>query len=270
MPKNTHATIIADSIQDSVRLTTVEVECPHHVWVHLLTHRCLSRNAQSARAIPTAKLIERATYHPERWFYAQKGMQPGDEITDPDLLRGAWASWSIARSHAIDAAKTLSFEQHSKEAVNRLLQPFSLIKGIVTGTDRAWASVFRLRLSQETQWETRELFQEIANKMLLTPPHPNPYHAPYLNGLEGDEYTWGDKMMISAARCARVSYLTHDGERDVSKDIELAHRLLKDRHASPFEHQASALSNTPPSGDWGNFSKPWYQHRKELEAEGLI
>lgn len=269
MPKNTHATIIADSIQDGTRLTTVEVECPHHVWVHLLTHRCLSRNAQSARAIPTAKLIERATYRPERWYRAQKGMSPGSQLPYREA-RSLSFKWENLRAKTTAAASSLSESGCSKETVNRLLQPFSLIKGIVTGTDKAWASVFRLRLSKETQWETRELFKEIATKMLLTPPHPNPYHIPYINGLEGDEYTWGDKMMISAARCARVSYLTHDGKRDVSKDIELAHRLLKDRHASPFEHQASAIINTPQIGDWGNFSKPWYQHRKELEAEGLI
>lgn len=268
MPKNISATILADSTFDGKRLTTVEVQCPHHTWVHLLTHRCLSRNAQSARAIPTAKLIERATYTPERWFYAAKGMQPGEEITDPAKIRDRVLDWDNLRNEVTATAETLAISGVSKETVNRLLQPFSLITGIVTATDAAWNSVFRLRCTPETQWETRELFQEIANKRLAATPSHTHFHAPYTDDL-GDEYTEGDKMMISAARCARVSYLTHDGERSVDKDIELAHRLLKDRHASPFEHQARAIIDTPDTG-WGNFDRPWYQHRKELEKDGLI
>jgi hypothetical protein len=67
---------------------------------------------------------------------------------------------------------------------------------------------------------------------------------------------------VSAARCARVSYLTHDGKRDIEKDIELCERLWQDRHLSPFEHVAT------PSGDrrfHANF-RGWIQMRKEVEA----
>ena len=46
------------------------------------------------------------------------------------------------------------------------------------------------------------------------------------------------KREISVARCARVSYLTHDGKRDIAKDIQLHDRLANQNppHASPFEH----------------------------------
>ncbi len=65
---------------------------------------------------------------------------------------------------------------------------------------------------------------------------------------------------VSAARCARVSYLTHDGKRDIEKDIELCDRLWSDRHMSPFEHVA-----TPARIDkfHANF-RGWVQMRKEL------
>ncbi len=70
-----------------------------------------------------------------------------------------------------------------------------------------------------------------------------------------------DLKKISAARCARVSYLTHDGNRDIAKDVELCERLRADRHLSPFEHVAT------PSGDdafHANF-RGWVQMRKSIE-----
>ena len=51
--------------------------------------------------------------------------------------------------------------------------------------------------------------------------------------------TW---RTFSAARCARVSYLTHDGERPtLQKDLELYRHLVNANppHMSPCEHQAS-------------------------------
>jgi len=49
------------------------------------------------------------------------------------------------------------------------------------------------------------------------------------------------KLLVSAARCARLSYMTFDNEIDIGKDVELAQRLLKNRHMSPFEHVAQAM-----------------------------
>jgi len=48
---------------------------------------------------------------------------------------------------------------------------------------------------------------------------------------------------ISVGRCARVSYLTHDGRRDIKEDIALHDRLVlaQPLHASPAEHVAQAL-----------------------------
>ena len=43
---------------------------------------------------------------------------------------------------------------------------------------------------------------------------------------------------VSAARCGRVSYLTHAGKRDTLKDLELFDRLVASGHWSPLEHVA--------------------------------
>lgn len=49
------------------------------------------------------------------------------------------------------------------------------------------------------------------------------------------------KIKIAVARCARLSYMTFDGEIDYSKDIKLYDTLLKSKHFSPFEHSAKAM-----------------------------
>ena len=50
------------------------------------------------------------------------------------------------------------------------------------------------------------------------------------------------KCKIATARCARLSYMTFEGEINYDKDIELYNRLYESRHASPFEHVCQALS----------------------------
>ena len=50
------------------------------------------------------------------------------------------------------------------------------------------------------------------------------------------------KRKVAVARCARLSYNTHDGDIDYEKDIKLYDQLLKDGHMSPFEHCAQAMN----------------------------
>lgn len=67
----------------------------------------------------------------------------------------------------------------------------------------------------------------------------------------------------TTARCARVSYLTHDGARDIDKDIELHDQLSKKGHWSPFEHVAMALKEPQRHGNFIG----WMQYRKFFENE---
>ena len=49
-------------------------------------------------------------------------------------------------------------------------------------------------------------------------------------------------MQVATARCARLSYMTFDGEIDYEKDIKLHDQLLESKHFSPFEHCVRAMS----------------------------
>ncbi len=44
------------------------------------------------------------------------------------------------------------------------------------------------------------------------------------------------KIKIATARCARLSYMTFEGEINYEKDVQLHDHLLKNKHASAFEH----------------------------------
>lgn len=67
-----------------------------------------------------------------------------------------------------------------------------------------------------------------------------PYRASYVRK-EGDVQQ--AKIEIATARCARLSYMTFDGEIDYKKDLKLHDTLLKSHHMSPFEHCAKAMSD---------------------------
>lgn len=66
------------------------------------------------------------------------------------------------------------------------------------------------------------------------------------------------RLKVATARCARLSYMTFDGEIDYEKDIALHDMLKASKHSSPFEHCAKAMSdieyNTFIKGPvrWGN------------------
>ena len=51
-----------------------------------------------------------------------------------------------------------------------------------------------------------------------------------------------DLIKLSAARCAMTSYNTNKG-RSIETELDLADRLMKDHHWSPFEHQAQAIKS---------------------------
>jgi hypothetical protein len=71
---------------------------------------------------------------------------------------------------------------------------------------------------------------------------------------------------LSTARCARVSYLTHDGKRDPREDFALHDRLSENGHWSPFEHAAQCKYEFYDSSS--NFAC-WRQYRKFFAGEAV-
>ena len=72
------------------------------------------------------------------------------------------------------------------------------------------------------------------------------------------------KVRISTARCARLSYMTFDGEIDYEKDLKLHDTLLESQHMSPFEHCAKAMSDE----EYQNFRKGYTTSSFRGETRG--
>ena len=292
------AKVICDSQpKTGTRITTLELEYPRFIHSEFMTHRMFSRNASSSRAIPIMKMIQAVTDNPAmpiHWGKNQAGMQAREQLEDRYQLQ-AQLLWKAARDSAVEHAKTMLALGAHKQIVNRILEPFTHIRVIVTATN--FANFFALRDHEDAQPEIREL--AVAMKKAIEESTPQllgigEWHLPYLDAedftniyehLKENSITrhdpaqhqiWMMACAISAARCARVSYLTHDGERPpIEKDMELYHHLVHANppHMSPCEHQATPDIHDAYEG-WNrldlqaNFSG-WIQFRHLIKGESV-
>lgn len=253
---------------------TLQLRYPRMIHAEFMTHRAFSRNASSSRAIPVAKMIEDIRLDPAMpvfWGRNQKGMQADVELTEEEIVK-AKRIWRLASENAIGQAELLMEAGVHKQLANRVLEPFSHINVIVTATE--FDNFFLLRDHRDAQPEIKALAQKMRVAMTdyawddkFNYVEPGQWHFPYVRASEM-EYADTIKMKISAARCARVSYMTHDGKPStIEADVELYDRLIvsKPAHASPVEHQAVAMD--PWHDSYANF-KGWRSQRHLLEANG--
>jgi len=270
MTKNFHHTkaeIICDSIGDTVhfpRLTTFVLTYPRYIHSEFMTHRQFSRNASSSRAIPTAKLLEKVRKDPVtpiRWGMNQSGMQAKMENLPEDVMDYAMYEWQSAADKCALVSEKLAEAGLHKQWCNRLTEPFSTITVVCTATD--YANFFALRCAPDAQPEIYDLAWKMADLYYQSTPRSAVNHLPFIKG--NDLGSMDELFRMSAARCARVSYLNHDQSKpDKEKDLALANMLLTSRHMSPFEHQATA--DTPDRSLTSNF-RGWTQYRKTLIKE---
>lgn len=249
---------------------------------------------------------------PEKFPLNVKGMQPAEYLEKDfeENRRGnlsqydvCYEAWISARNSAIEAARYL-YESNNvhKQIVNRLLEPFMWHTVIVTATE--FDNFFKLRTHPDAQYEIKRIAdlmyeayyecEQPGGNLSIQKLEVGEWHCPLINYLEDSELIynkiinetgiinnddprykenyWNLAKKISVARCARVSYLTHEGKRDIEKDLELFERLRTSGHWSPFEHVATPhYRDTFLKGNYinlpsGNFCG-WKQYRKEFQEE---
>lgn len=276
------ARVIEDSVSlEGIRLTTFELYYPRIIHSEFMTHRVLSRNASSSRAVPSWRAIAAVLGDPAEpvsFGRNQPGMQAGAELDGwrRGVVRAAWhgAKWA-----ACAAAYIAHKAGAHKQVVNRIIEPWSHIKVVVTATD--WANFFALRDHEDADPTIRVLAEKMKVAMDESNPkllRPGEWHLPYI--LPTDRIRLGNDIeklkKTSAARCARTSYLLHNGQdTEWSADLKLYQTLVISRpvHASPTEHQAT------PDKRWsrGRWAKPqlhgnlrgYVQFRKTIEGEAV-
>lgn len=266
------AKIIADSINEcGDRLTTFVLKFHRFILPEFNTHRMFSRNASSSRAIPVEKMIasiEESLIEPLHWGKNCKGMSAQEELSEDDKC-SAKIRWNLARMDAVHHAKAMMEIGVHKQVVNRLLEPFSPITVICSGTE--YQNFFDQRCHVDAQPEIQKLAIAMKAEYDEHPPielEAGDWHLPFLTGedLRQNIDKFGtDLLKVLTARCARVSYLNHDGKRDINSDIALHDRLLssKPAHLSPFEHCAVALGKSEKRANFTGFESYRYQVERE-------
>lgn len=278
------AKVIEDSVSEAgVRLTTLQLCYPRFIHAEFMTHRVFSRNASSSRAIPVAKMLEMVRNEPAmpvHWGKNQPGMQAHEELGEYEK-NVAQELWMRAARLAAQTAEEMSNLGLHKQVANRILEPFQHIHVVVTATE--WDNFYALRAHPDAQPEFHELALAIKAATEASVPklvELGNWHLPYVTAEERAANVADPIPLVkaSAARCARVSYLKHDGTSpSMEEDLALYDRLVGGVpiHASPVEHQAVPDQENygdMASGNWsqpalhGNFTG-WIQYRKLVEQQ---
>lgn len=273
------AKIIEDSTSSTrARLTTFQLRYPRFIHAEFMTHRLFSRNASSSRAIPAQRIfndIETAPAIPVHWGKNQKGMQAKQEM-DAFQAKACEELWLEARDGALAIARSLESMGLHKQVVNRITEPWAHISVVCTATE--FDNFFALRCHPDAQPEIKVLAEQMRDLYYTNIPRrlqAGQWHLPYIKdeerfspgnlGKRGILKNEANLIRASIARCARVSYLTHDKKKpDIDLDVALYDRLFESKHMSPFEHVGTP--HTDPSTWSGNF-RGWVQYRKTLKGE---
>lgn len=297
------AKIIADSITAAGnRMTTMEIEYPRFILAELNTHRMLSKNSASSRAIPVKAMHEQIKASPAEpvfWGKNQAGMQAKEELTGTDL-GDAQFIWQRAMGDALHWASTMAERlQLHKQIANRITEPWMTMKTVISGTE--WKNLWWLRCHADAQPEFHVLavkMQEAYNKSTPTLLYPGEWHVPYVNvhrdvasgelsyrDTTGQALSSHEATIISASCCAQVSYRKNDDSFEKAEKI--FRQLIESQpcHASPVEHQATPMQYTSTNayepetwepgvthvsanGDlWSGNLRGWIQHRKLIQGE---
>lgn len=266
------AKIVLDSISAVTedRLTTMEITYPRFILAEVNTHRMLSKNSASSRAIPFARMQENLTAVPVRFGQANKGMQDTGvdytmvvkhpETCYPLTPQEAWQAAGKSAQQWSEAFHQAGFH---KQIFNRVIESHQMMKTVVSATE--WANFFWLRDDDAADPSIAELARCMKQAYEQSVPQvlqAGQWHLPYLDiiyakiGFEEDlkqlffidkgsmdVLTLEDAIKVSCARACAVSFRKTD--YNLEKSCEVFERLVGDerKHSSAMEHCASVMAS---------------------------
>lgn len=256
----TKATIIADSKNEfGNRITTFILTFPRYLLAEVNTHRIMSRNSASSRAIRFDKMVQAVRdnpFIPTKWQKDHPGMQGTEYFTEQADIDYLIKNHLEARDFAIFRAQAANTFGLTKQICNRYLEPFMWHTCLLTGTEFENFTALRAEGMAEIH------FQELAYLMLsgLNESEPTQlvagqYHIPFGDQLPDKvlhefSHSLGIteeqvRIRIAIVRAARISYanLQNAGSWDYEADLKLHDRLASSGHMSAFEHCAKAMSD---------------------------
>jgi hypothetical protein len=260
--------VLASSSALSRPLYTMHWHYPRMLLPEANTHRMLSKNTRSSRAVPVKTMLAEVRdkpFIPWHWTKNQGGMQGVGGHDAPVCIQSIWdetedhvvsreAAWLSARDAALEHAEAFMKAEYHKQVANRLIEPFAWTDTLITGTD--FANFIHLRDHKDAEPHFRDLAQMVkeairdAEVQVL---EPGEWHLPYITK-EDEARVYEQKLdlelnceaieilqKVSAARNARISYAPFDGNPSFERELERYDTLVKTEtvHASPLEHIAT-------------------------------
>lgn len=281
------AKLLASSVCDitGTRIDTLQLRFPRIILAEVNTHRAISKNASSSRAIPVASILSRDEIFIPNFKYNKPGMQPADYL-NPEDQRIAAEIWQEMADFCTSRCKLLADKNGlnvAKQWANRPLEWFGYTDSVITSTD--WANWDFLRDHDAAQDEIQVLARKIKEAREKAVPRVLglwDWHLPYIRAEDIDytEFLCDPKrndqpaevrkimdilqsisfdicnippavllqLAISAARCCRVSYARHDGEPStLSEDVNRCLQLVQ------FNQPVHASPFEHQATPWGSF-----------------
>lgn len=262
--------IIADSKNEfGQRLITAILTFPRYLLAEVNTHRMLSRNSASSRAIRFEKMVQSVQenpFIPFKWQKDHAGMQGVEYVTDKRVITLMEEIWLEGRDLAVLSAKKLHAHGITKQLCNRKLEPYMYHTALVSGTELE--NFFALRAEDGAEIHFQDLaykFLEACNKSTPKQLKAGQWHIPFGDNFDEDEIYqliksnnpsgtyetpehWHKfdelKVKIATVRAARISYAAPGivQKHDYEADLKLHDRLASSGHWSSFEHCAQAMS----------------------------
>ena len=145
------AELVAHSTnQQGDELISILATFPRIILSEINTHRMLSKNTSSSRAIPFSKMVESVQndpFIPIAWQKEHTGMQGYEYLVDRKHENAVY-EWLKARDFAVKQANIMNSDGVTKQLTNRLLEPFMWTTMLITGSREGWQNFFNLRCPQ--------------------------------------------------------------------------------------------------------------------------
>lgn len=294
------ARIVAKSVSaySGQEIITWEYDAPKYLLGEINTHTIMVRNAQSSRAVPVKRVIEQIHTNPVtpiHWGKNQAGMVAEEEndapvvLSEPDFMfecpidvsyskEGAWEAWAQVNA---DFAEAFAAAGYHKQVVNRPLEAFTFVRGVITATEID--NFFHLRYHKDADPFMQELAKcmweayEQAEAEVL---YEGEWHTPYVEHFrasDGDAFLEyhherlgipvAQALKISAAACGQVSYRKLDTSEETVERVWNNLMGGDTIHASVTGHQATPMKE-PYNEHWHTDGVKWQDGITHVDKEG--
>jgi len=217
------------------------------IHAEVMTHRW-ERNFSSSRAVPYAKMVEWIKEDPALPLHLgrnQSGMQSGAEVDKPDefrrMLVELFADTVEICNYYVD-----EFDPH-KEIINRYLEPWAWITGIMTMGRDQLMNFFTLRCSRYAHPNIQRLAVTMARLYFASTPQRldvGDWHVPFIDDHipHGKTGAIKTELIWSVARAAWCSYNSPTKDATFSRAKIRHDDCVANKHMTPLGHQLMVRS----------------------------